>query len=62
GTHRTEEDRQWEEHRVLIIDSSVPCQPVNAFGIPRLTMRHVEVSRRRAPNVSNVTFCSWPRA
>ncbi|KAI6043210.1 hypothetical protein EDC04DRAFT_2600386 [Pisolithus marmoratus] len=51
GTHRTEEDRQWEEHRVLIIDSSVPGQPVNAFGIPRLTMRHVEL----AEGVSRMT-------
>ncbi|KIK21899.1 hypothetical protein PISMIDRAFT_680860 [Pisolithus microcarpus 441] len=51
GAHRTEEDRQWEEHRVIINNASIPGEPVNAFGIPQVTMRCLEL----AEGVSQMT-------
>ncbi|KAI6099147.1 LIM-domain binding protein-domain-containing protein [Pisolithus sp. B1] len=51
GAHRTEEDRQGEEHRVLINNASIPGEPVNAFGIPQVTMRCLEL----AEGVSQMT-------
>lgn len=51
GAHRTEEDRQWEEHRVTINNASIPGEPVNAFGIPQVTMRCLEL----AEGVSQMT-------
>ncbi|KAI6033858.1 LIM-domain binding protein [Pisolithus microcarpus] len=57
GAHRTEEDRQWEEHRVIINNASIPGEPVNAFGIPQVTMRCLEVSRRLASIVNSVGDC-----
>ena len=38
-----EEDRQWDEPRILIDNASIPGEPVNAFGIPQATMRCLEV-------------------
>lgn len=38
-----EEDKKWEEPRVLIEKASIPGEPVNAFGIPQATMRCLEV-------------------
>jgi LIM-domain binding protein len=40
---RAEEDRKWEEPRVIIDRASIPGEPVNAFGIPQATMRCLEV-------------------
>ncbi|KAI6035644.1 LIM-domain binding protein-domain-containing protein [Pisolithus orientalis] len=57
GSHRTEEDRQWEEPRVLIRDASLPGEPVNAFGIPQVTMRCLEVSHQHASNDSIFRDC-----
>lgn len=39
----SEEDRRWEEPRVVIERCSIPGEPVNAFGIPQATMRCLEV-------------------
>lgn len=38
-----EEDRQWDDPRILIDHASIPGEPVNAFGIPQATMRCLEV-------------------
>jgi hypothetical protein len=38
-----EDDRKWEEPRVIIDRASIPGEPVNAFGIPQATMRCLEV-------------------
>jgi hypothetical protein len=38
-----EEDKRWEEPRVVIERCSIPGEPVNAFGIPQATMRCLEV-------------------
>ena len=42
---KADEDRRWEEPRTLIANASIPAEPVNAFGIPQVTMRCLEVSR-----------------
>lgn len=42
-----EEDRQWDEPRILIDHASIPGEPVNAFGIPQATMRCLEVRTTR---------------
>ena len=39
-----EEDKKWEEPRVIIEHALLPGEPVNAFGIPQATMRCLEVS------------------
>ncbi|KAG6329116.1 hypothetical protein ID866_9973 [Astraeus odoratus] len=44
SNQRTEEDRQREEPRVLISNASIPGEPVNAFGIPQVTMRCLELA------------------
>ncbi|KAF8554087.1 hypothetical protein OG21DRAFT_1509322 [Imleria badia] len=46
-----EEDRQWDEPRILIDNASIPGEPVNAFGIPQATMRCLEL----AESVSQMT-------
>jgi hypothetical protein len=38
-----DEEKKWEEARVLIERASIPGEPVNAFGIPQATMRCLEV-------------------
>lgn len=48
---KAEEDRQWEEPRTLIANASIPPEPVNAFGIPQVTMRCLEL----AEGVSHMT-------
>ncbi|KAJ6463224.1 LIM-domain binding protein [Mycena vitilis] len=45
-----DEDKKWEEPRLLIENGSIPGEPVNAFGIPQATMRCLEVGR---------TFSLW---
>lgn len=39
-----DEDKKWEEPRLIIENGSIPGEPVNAFGIPQATMRCLEVS------------------
>jgi hypothetical protein len=41
---QAEEDRKWEEPRVLIERAAIPGEPVNAFGIPQATMRCLELA------------------
>lgn len=41
---KAEDDKKWEEPRVVIDHASIPGEPVNAFGIPQATMRCLEVS------------------
>jgi hypothetical protein len=41
--HSRDDDKKWEEPRVLIERASIPGEPVNAFGIPQATMRCLEV-------------------
>lgn len=41
--HRVDDERLWEEPRVVIDQASIPGEPVNAFGIPQATMRCLEV-------------------
>lgn len=43
SANQREEDRQWDEPRILIDSASIPGEPVNAFGIPQATMRCLEV-------------------
>lgn len=38
-----EEDKKWDEPRIIIERASIPGEPVNAFGIPQATMRCLEV-------------------
>lgn len=39
-----DDERRWEEPRVLIDHASLPGEPVNAFGIPQATMRCLELA------------------
>lgn len=48
-----EEDKKWEEPRVLIEHGFLPGEPVNAFGIPQATMRCLEV--RDVPYLSQMS-------
>ncbi|KAF8966412.1 LIM-domain binding protein, partial [Flammula alnicola] len=41
---QVEEEKMWEEPRVLIEHASLPGEPVNAFGIPQATMRCLELA------------------
>lgn len=43
AAQQREEDKKWEEPRVIIERASIPGEPVNAFGIPQATMRCLEV-------------------
>jgi len=38
-----DEERKWEEPRMVIERGLIPGEPVNAFGIPQATMRCLEV-------------------
>jgi hypothetical protein len=38
-----DEDKKFEEPRIIIERGSIPGEPVNAFGIPQATMRCLEV-------------------
>jgi hypothetical protein len=41
---QADDERRWEEPRVLIDHASLPGEPVNAFGIPQATMRCLELA------------------
>lgn len=41
---QADDERKWEEPRVLIDHASLPGEPVNAFGIPQATMRCLELA------------------
>jgi hypothetical protein len=39
-----DDERQWEEPRMLIDYASLPGEPVNGFGIPQATLRCLELA------------------
>lgn len=39
-----DDERKWEEPRIMIERSLIPGEPVNAFGIPQATMRCLELA------------------
>jgi hypothetical protein len=41
---QADDDRRWEEPRLLIDRASLPGEPVNGFGIPQATMRCLELA------------------
>ncbi|KAG2071540.1 hypothetical protein BDR04DRAFT_1193407 [Suillus decipiens] len=41
--HRMDDERIWEEPRVMIDHVLIPGEPVNAFGIMQATMQYLEV-------------------
>ncbi|PPQ99793.1 hypothetical protein CVT26_009170 [Gymnopilus dilepis] len=42
--HQSDEEKRYEEPRMLINHASIPGEPVNAFGIPQATMRCLELA------------------
>ncbi|KAK0490496.1 LIM-domain binding protein-domain-containing protein [Armillaria novae-zelandiae] len=51
-----EEDKKWEEPRIIIERGSIPGEPVNAFGIPQATMRCLELAESVAQMTDLITF------
>ncbi|KAF8841301.1 hypothetical protein BDN67DRAFT_967353 [Paxillus ammoniavirescens] len=58
SSQRAEEDRQWEEPRVLIDHASIPGEPVNAFGIPQATMRCLELAESVSQMTDLISFAN----
>ncbi|KAF9526268.1 LIM-domain binding protein-domain-containing protein [Crepidotus variabilis] len=57
GKHQgADEDKNWEEPRVLIDHASIPGEPVNAFGIPQATMRCLELAESVTSMVDLIHF------
>ncbi|KAH7912464.1 LIM-domain binding protein-domain-containing protein [Hygrophoropsis aurantiaca] len=55
---RADEDRQWDEPRILIQDASIPGEPVNAFGIPQATMRCLELAESVGQMTDLIAFAT----
>ena len=53
---QAEEDRKWEEPRVMIENGWIPGEPVNAFGIPQATMRCLELAESVSSMAELSTF------
>ncbi|KAG7446022.1 uncharacterized protein BT62DRAFT_968891 [Guyanagaster necrorhizus] len=53
-----DEDKKWEEPRIIIERGSIPGEPVNAFGIPQATMRCLELAESVAQMTDLITFSS----
>ncbi|TFK43111.1 LIM-domain binding protein-domain-containing protein [Crucibulum laeve] len=53
-----EEDKKWEEPRVIIERGSIPGEPVNAFGIPQATMRCLELAESVGAMADLITFAA----
>ncbi|KAK0231320.1 LIM-domain binding protein-domain-containing protein [Armillaria fumosa] len=51
-----DEDKKWEEPRIIIERGSIPGEPVNAFGIPQATMRCLELAESVAQMTDLITF------
>uniref|UniRef100_A0A0W0EUP1 Adhesion defective protein 1 n=2 Tax=Moniliophthora roreri TaxID=221103 RepID=A0A0W0EUP1_MONRR len=51
-----EEERKWEEPRVVIERGFIPGEPVNAFGIPQATMRCLELADSCADMADLIAF------
>ncbi|KAF7776419.1 hypothetical protein Agabi119p4_4812 [Agaricus bisporus var. burnettii] len=52
----SEEDKRWEEPRVVIERCSIPGEPVNAFGIPQATMRCLELAESVGSMAELITY------
>ncbi|KIK54423.1 hypothetical protein GYMLUDRAFT_77127 [Collybiopsis luxurians FD-317 M1] len=53
-----EDERKWEEPRVMIEKGFIPGEPVNAFGIPQATMRCLELAESVASMTDLIAFSS----
>ncbi|KAJ7762723.1 LIM-domain binding protein-domain-containing protein [Mycena maculata] len=51
-----DEDKKWEEPRLLIENGSIPGEPVNAFGIPQATMRCLELAESVGQMADLISF------
>ncbi|KAF5390449.1 hypothetical protein D9757_005297 [Collybiopsis confluens] len=51
-----EDERKWEEPRVMIEKGFIPGEPVNAFGIPQATMRCLELAESVASMTDLIAF------
>ncbi|KAF8883407.1 LIM-domain binding protein-domain-containing protein [Infundibulicybe gibba] len=51
-----EEDKKWDEPRIIIDRATIPGEPVNAFGIPQATMRCLELAESVAQMADLITF------
>ncbi|KAJ6612158.1 LIM-domain binding protein-domain-containing protein [Mycena sp. CBHHK59/15] len=51
-----DEDKKWEEPRLLIENGSIPGEPVNAFGIPQATMRCLELAESVGQMAELISF------
>lgn len=56
--HRMDDERIWEEPRVMIDHASIPGEPVNAFGIPQATMRCLELAESVSQMTDLITFAN----
>ena len=54
----SEDDKLWEEPRLIIERGVIPGEPVNAFGIPQATMRCLELAESVAQMTDLITFAS----
>ncbi|KAH7924834.1 hypothetical protein BV22DRAFT_1066092 [Leucogyrophana mollusca] len=55
---RADEDKQWDEPRIMIQDASIPGEPVNAFGIPQATMRCLELAESVGQMTDLIAFAN----
>ncbi|SJL01435.1 uncharacterized protein ARMOST_04757 [Armillaria ostoyae] len=55
-SNQEDEDKKWEEPRIIIERGSIPGEPVNAFGIPQATMRCLELAESVAQMTDLITF------
>ncbi|KAJ6543928.1 LIM-domain binding protein-domain-containing protein [Mycena capillaripes] len=51
-----DEDKKWEEPRLIIENGSIPGEPVNAFGIPQATMRCLELAESVGQMADLISF------
>ncbi|KAJ7499433.1 LIM-domain binding protein-domain-containing protein [Mycena latifolia] len=51
-----DEEKKWEEPRLLIENGSIPGEPVNAFGIPQATMRCLELAESVGQMADLISF------
>ncbi|KAJ7122938.1 LIM-domain binding protein-domain-containing protein, partial [Mycena epipterygia] len=51
-----DEEKKWDEPRLLIENGSIPGEPVNAFGIPQATMRCLELAESVGQMADLISF------
>lgn len=56
GPGLADEEKKWEEPRLLIENGSIPGEPVNAFGIPQATMRCLELAESVGQMADLISF------